>query len=137
MTSFRFLSARQRKTLEAVVEVAAAPSRGHGSADLAAKLGMSRESVYQLLLPVVRSSLLIGDRGRKGGYRAAPGTASARLSDVLGIPRSAELSPGVPSWIARIDRLAADALLDVLDSITVGELAAELKAARLAPTWEI
>ena len=137
MTSFRLLSARQRKTLEAIVEIAADPVRGRGSAELAASLGISRESVYQLLLPLVRSGLLIGDRGRNGGYRAAPIAASARLSDVLGVPRNVEALPDSPDWVTRIERLTEEAVLGVFDSTTVGDLVAELKAARAVPTWEI
>jgi DNA-binding IscR family transcriptional regulator len=137
MASFRFMSVRQRKTLEAIVEIVTEPARGRGSAELAKSLGMSRESVYQLLLPLVRAGLLIGDRGRNGGYRGAPGAASARLSEVLGLPRSLEPSADCPEWLRRIERVAGDAVLDVLDSTTVGELAGELSAARSAPTWEI
>jgi DNA-binding IscR family transcriptional regulator len=131
------MSARQRKTLEAIVEIVTEPVRGLGSAELAKSLGMSRESVYQLLLPLVRSGLLIGDRGRNGGYRGAPGAASARLSEVLGLPRSSEPSADCPEWLRRIERSAGDAVLTVLDSTTVGELAGELRATRSAPTWEI
>jgi Iron-dependent Transcriptional regulator len=137
MTLFRLLSTRQRKTLEAVVEIVTEPVRGRGSAELAKSLGMSRESVYQLLLPLVRSGLLIGDRGRNGGYRGAPGTASARLSDVLGFPRNGEPLPDCPRWVDRIEGLAGKAVLHVLDSKTVGDLAGELRATRSAPTWEI
>ncbi len=113
------------------------PARGRGSAELAKSLGMSRESVYQLLLPLVRSGLLIGDRGRNGGYRGAPGTASARVSDVLGFPRSGEPLEDSPEWVGRIERLAGNAVLQVFDSMTVGDLAGELRATRSAPTWEI
>jgi hypothetical protein len=137
MTSFRLFTARQRKTLEAVVEIVTEPVRGRGSAELAKSLGMSRESVYQLLLPLVRSGLLIGDRGRNGGYRGAPGTASARLSDVLGFPRNGEALPDGPEWVSRIERLAGNAVLQVFDSVTVGDLAGEIRATRSAPTWEI
>jgi DNA-binding IscR family transcriptional regulator len=137
MRSFRFFSTRQRRTLEAVVEIVTEPVRGRGSAELAKSLGMSRESVYQLLLPLVRSGLLIGDRGRNGGYRGAPGTASARLSDVLGFPRNGEPLPDCPQWVGRIECLAGNAVLQVLDSTTVGELAGALRATRSAPTWEI
>jgi DNA-binding IscR family transcriptional regulator len=137
MASFRLFSTRQRKTLEAVVEIVTEPVRGRGSAELAKSLGMSRESVYQLLLPLVRSGLLIGDRGRNGGYRGASGTASARLSEVLGFPRNGEPLPDCPQWVGRIEGLAGNAVLQVLDSTTVGELAGELRATRSAPTWEI
>jgi DNA-binding IscR family transcriptional regulator len=137
MVLFRFMSVRQRKTLEAIVEIVTEPVRGRGSAELAKSLGMSRESVYQLLLPLVRSGLLIGDRGRNGGYRGAPGAASARLSEVLGVPRNAELPRDCPEWLGRIERQAGTAVLNVLDSTTVGDLAGELKATRSAPTWEI
>ena len=137
MVSFRFLTARQRKTLEAVVEIVTDPARGRGSVELAKSLGMSRESVYQLLLPLVRSGILIGDRGRNGGYRGAPGTASARLSDVLGFPRNGEPLDDCPEWIGRLERLAGNAVLQVFDSMTVGDLAGELRATRSAPTWEI
>jgi biotin operon repressor len=136
MNIFRLLSVRQRKTLEAVVEIVSEPSRGRGSAELASSLGMSRESVYQLLLPLVRSGLLIGDRGRNGGYRAASGTATRPLSALLGLPRSAEDDPG-PGWIVGIERRVGEAALQVLDSITAGEIAAELRAARMAPSWDI
>ena len=131
------MSIRQKKTLEAIVEIVTEPVRGRGSAELAKSLGMSRESVYQLLLPLVRSGLLIGDRGRNGGYRGAPGAASARLSEVLGLPRAGEPPADCPEWLRRIERLAVGAVLDVLDSTTVGELAGELRATRSAPTWEI
>jgi len=137
MSTLRILSNRQRKTLEAVVEIASEPSRGCGSAELAKLLGMSRESIYQLLLPVVRAGLLIGDRGRNGGYRAAPGTSRKALSALLGLPSPIEPGEGAPEWLLRIERLAGGQVLHVFDSITVGELAADIKATRSAPTWEI
>ena len=98
---------------------------------------MSRESVYQLLLPVVRAGLLIGDRGRNGGYRAAPGTDEKALSTLLGLSSPIEPAEGPPEWLLRIERLAGDQVLHVFDSVTVGDLASNLKATRSAPTWEI
>ncbi len=120
-----------------MVEIVSDPTRGRGSAELAKLLGMSRESVYQLLLPLVRSGLLIGDRGRNGGYRAAPGTAAKPLSTLLGLPRGGAPNAGSPEWLGRIELRAGEAVLHVFDSLTAGDLAADLRASRTAPTWDI
>jgi DNA-binding IscR family transcriptional regulator len=136
MNIFHIFSVRQRKALEALVEIVAVPNQGKGAAELARSLGMSRESVYQLLLPLVQAGFLIGDRGRKGGYRAAEGTVEKPVSVLLGLSRDAKRGVG-PVWILRIERRAGKAILEVLDTVTLKDLLDEMNATRSAPSWDI
>ena len=140
---FNILNQRQRKAIEAMVEIGTDPGNERSAADLAQQLGLSRESVHQLLVPFVRAGLLVAVRGRSGGYRAGAGLLEAPLASVLApfaapAPRPA---PGAARGVARlvetIEAEAAGARLAVWERTTVGQLVSRLAAEREALDWEI
>jgi DNA-binding IscR family transcriptional regulator len=140
---FKILNLRQRKAIEAVVEIGTDPGSERSAADLAQQLGLSRESVHQLLLPFARAGLLVAVRGRTGGYRAGPGLLEAPLSAVLApfAAPSSRPSPAVGRGPARlveaVEAEAAGARRAVYERTTVGQLVSRLAAERGALDWEI
>jgi DNA-binding IscR family transcriptional regulator len=140
---FKILTQRQKKAIEAMVEIGTDPGSDRSAAEMARSLGLSRESVHQLLAPYVRSGLLVAARGRTGGYRAGAGLLEVPLSAVLApyagpSPRPpAEGRSGLDRLIDAVEAEAAGARLAVYDRLTVGVLVARLRAEREAPDWEI
>lgn len=113
------------------------------AAELAGLLGLSRESVHQLLAPYVRAGLLVAVRGRTGGYRAGAGLLETPLATVLapfaGPPAGApaERRSSLERLVDGVEAEAAGARLAVWERTTVGDLAGRLQAARNVPDWEI
>jgi len=111
------------------------------SGDLSRALSISRDSVHQLLLPLVRRGWLSAGRGRLGGYRVSPAARTATAYDVIAVfARNGEkTSPhrGSPSWASRLEEQAVTSYRMVFKSVTVGDLAAEVRAHRDALTWSI
>lgn len=126
-----------------MVEIGSNPGSDRSAAEMAGLLGLSRESVHQLLAPYVRAGLLVAARGRTGGYRAG--------ADLPGTPLAAILAPyaglaprPAPAGRAGLDRLvdaleaeATGARLAVYQRLTLGELVRRLRAEREALDWEI
>lgn len=140
---FKILAQRQRKAIEAMVEIGTDPGNERSAAELARQLDLSRESVHQLLAPYVRTGLLVAVRGRTGGYRAGAGLLAAPLSDVLApyagpAPRpGAEGRSGLDRLVAALETEAAGARLAVYERLSVGDLVSRLRAEREALDWEI
>jgi DNA-binding IscR family transcriptional regulator len=140
---FNILNQRQRKAIEAMVEIGTDPGSERSAAELARRLGLSRESVHQLLAPFVRSGLLVAVRGRAGGYRAGTELLSSPLSAVLApfaapAPRpSARGARGITRLVDTIEAEAAGARRAVYERTTVGQLVSRLRAERDALDWEI
>jgi DNA-binding IscR family transcriptional regulator len=135
------LNSSHVNVLRAVVEILLREGRDVAAAELASSLGLTRVSVHQLLLPLVRAGTLVAGRGRNGGYRAAPRAEALTLGEILA-PVSRSLSakghvPVEPPYVAAVERRLAGALRSALDSITVGDLLAEARAASTALSWEI
>ena len=140
---FKILTPRQRKAIQAMVEIGSNPGSDRSTAEMAGLLGLSRESVHQLLGPYVRAGLLVAARGRTGGYRAG--------ADLLGTPLSAVLAPfagpaprplaggrvGLERLVDALEAEAAGARLVVYQRLTLGELVRRLRAEREALDWEI
>jgi DNA-binding IscR family transcriptional regulator len=111
---------------------------------MAGLLGLSRESVHQLLAPYVRAGLLVTARGRTGGYRAGadlPGTPlAAILAPYAGLaprPVPAAGRTGLDRLLDALEAEAAGARLAVYQRLTLGELVRRLRAEREALDWEI
>ena len=110
---------------------------------IAGLLGLSRESVHQLLSPFVRSGLLVAVRGRAGGYRPGEGLLETPLTAVLapfGVASAQSLRPPagvVPRLVAALEAEAAGARHAVYQRTTVGQLVSRLRAEREALDWEI
>lgn len=124
-----------------MVELTARSGRDVSSAELAGLLGVSRESVYQLLLPLARAGFVRVGRGRNGGYRAAPGAGELSVAAVVepfdrGDGERARAQTG-PPYVTDLERRAAEASRRVLAATRVGELAAAVRASREALSWEI
>jgi DNA-binding IscR family transcriptional regulator len=140
---FKILNLRQRKAIEAMVEIGSDPERDRGAAELAGLLALSRESVHQLLAPYVRAGLLVAVRGRTGGYRAGEGLLESPLSSVLapfGAPSRrtrAAAGKGVSRLVEAVESEAAAARLAVYARWTVGDLVARHRADRHVIDWEI
>jgi DNA-binding IscR family transcriptional regulator len=140
---FKILTPRQKKAIQAMVEIGSNPGGDRSAAEMAGLLGLSRESVHQLLAPYVRAGLLVAARGRTGGYRAG--------TDLLGTPLSAVLAPfagpaprppvagraGLDRLVDTLEAEAAGARLAVYQRLTLGELVRRLRAEREALDWEI
>lgn len=119
------------------------PAAERSAAELAVLLGLSRESVHQLLAPCVRSGLVVAVRGRAGGYRAGAGLHEAPLSSVLAPWAGPEPRPpsGRGGGLARLlDALESEADLArraVYERTSVGDLVSRVAAERGALDWEI
>jgi DNA-binding IscR family transcriptional regulator len=140
---FKILTLRQRKAIEAMVEIGSEPGTERSAAEMAGLLALSRESVHQLLAPYVRAGLLVAVRGRTGGYRAGRELLATPLSALLapfGAPPGrarAEASRGLPGLVEAVEAEAAAARIAVYERLTVGDLVARLRAERHAIDWEI
>ncbi|MBK9087553.1 MAG: Rrf2 family transcriptional regulator [Holophagales bacterium] len=140
---FNILTPRQRKAIQAMVEIGSNPGNDRSAAEMAGLLGLSRESVHQLLAPYVRAGLLVAARGRTGGYRAGadlPGTPlAAILAPYAGLaPRPARAGrAGLDRLVDALEAEAAGARLAVYQRLTLGELVRRLRAEREALDWEI
>ena len=112
------------------------------STQLAGWLDLSRDSVHQLLLPLVRSGLVAAGRGRNGGYRPTPLAASATALSVVsfysreGRDPSSE-QPSTPAAIQRLDRDLFEMHRRFLSSTTIAHLVAEVKAEREELSYSI
>lgn len=140
---FKILTLRQKKAIAAMVEVGLKPGSDRSAAELAGLLGLSRESVHQLLAPYVRAGVLVAVRGRTGGYRAGASLLATPLSAVLApfagpAPRpGAEGRAGLDRLVDALESEAARARLAVYERLTVGDLASRLRAERQVLDWEI
>ncbi len=136
-----FLMERQKKALEAIAELGLAPEGERTAAQLAERLSLSRESVHQLLLPLVRAGLVAADRGRSGGYRLVPSAqTSSLLSVIVPYARDAargETSDRSPAFIRRIDEEARRVCQGFFADITVRKLIDSARAEREALDYHI
>ncbi|MBK9963650.1 MAG: Rrf2 family transcriptional regulator [Holophagales bacterium] len=126
-----------------MVEIGSNPGRDRSAAEMAGLVGLSRESVHQLLAPYVRAGLLVAVRGRTGGYRAGAALLDAPLAVILAPyagPAPGPASPGRAGLDRLVDDLeaeAAGARLAVYQRLTLGELVRRVRAEREALDWEI
>jgi DNA-binding IscR family transcriptional regulator len=140
---FKILTPRQRKAIQAMVEIGSNPGSDRSAAEMAGLLGLSRESVHQLLSPYVRAGLLVAVRGRTGGYRAGADLMATPLSAVLApfagpAPRpQAAGRAGLDRLIDALEAEAAGARLTVYQRLSLGELVRRVRAEREALDWEI
>ncbi len=133
------LNHRQLKAIEALVELQHR-SGGTSSTELARALALSRDSVHQLLLPLVREGWIAAGRGRLGGYRATPAASGASVLEVVSVfsrNGAAPAAAGVPVWLRRLESRADEAYRKVFSSVTIGEIAGAVRAERDALTWVI
>jgi DNA-binding IscR family transcriptional regulator len=111
------------------------------SGELSRVLTLSRDSVHQLLLPLVRKGWVTAERGRLGGYRVSPSARTTTAYDVISVfARLGEESTAhrdSPAWAGRLEEQAVAAYRRVFKSVTVGELAAEVRTHRDALAWSI
>lgn len=139
---FKILTLRQKKAIEAMVEIGSDPGSERSAAEMAVLLALSRESVHQLLSPFVRTGLLVALRGRTGGYRAGAGLLETPLSTVLapfGSPARhvGEGSSPLERLVDAVEAKAASARTGVFGRLTVGDLVNHLRSERQAIDWEI
>ena len=133
------MNRRQIKALEALAELENRPG-GTSSVELALSLSLSRDSVHQLLLPLVRNGWVVAGRGRLGGYRVTPAASGVPILDIVSAFSSrgeSSPNPGTSKWIRRLENRAEDAYREVLSSVTVAEMAEAVRAEREALTWAI
>ena len=128
--------------LEAVVDIAY-----HGGAepvqsqDIARRLGLPRRYLEQVLQQLVRTGILKGVRGPKGGYRLARERRRVSVGEVVRVVQGLEEAPGEdgptsesalgakvigPFW----DTLERE-LMTRLDGVTVEELCQEAEARKI------
>ncbi len=121
------------------MEIGTARGGEMSSAEIAGRLGMSRESIHQLLLPLVRAGLVTAARGRTGGYRAAESLPSTPVATVVAPFEAAAPGPkALPaSPVDAVEAEAEAARRAVLERVTVGDLLARVRAERGALDWEI
>jgi len=137
------LNSRQTKALQALIELQIRSETELKASDLAAILKLSRDSVHQLLLPLVRQGWVVAGRGRTGGYRVAPRALGVPVLSVLGLfsrdgaPLSGRGDPSLPQAIRQLDREACEAYRRILFSVTIGGLADRARAEREMPTYSI
>jgi DNA-binding IscR family transcriptional regulator len=140
----KILTPRQRKAIQAMVEIGSNPGSDRSAAEMAGLLDLSRESVHQLLAPFVRAGILVAARGRTGGYRTGTVFPETSLADVLtpfAGPAQRPVEEGRRTGLDRIvdalEEEAAGASLAVYQRLTLGELVRGLRAEREALNWEI
>ncbi len=137
------MNSRQTKALQALIELQIRRETELKAADLATILRLSRDSVHQLLLPLVRQGWVVAGRGRTGGYRLAPRATHVPVLAVLGLfSRDGAPVPGrrdssLPQVIRQLDRDAREAYRRVLSSVTIGGLADRARFEREMPTYSI
>jgi|PlaIllAssembly_1097288.scaffolds.fasta_scaffold981145_1 DNA-binding IscR family transcriptional regulator len=130
---------RQAKAVEALVELEHRSGETTAT-ELARALSLSRDSVHQLLLPLVRSGWIAAGRGRTGGYRVTPAAAKASVLEVVSVFSHRGAGAGgrdVPGWVRRLGERADESYRRVLASITIGEVAGAVRAERDALSWVI
>jgi DNA-binding IscR family transcriptional regulator len=136
------LNIRQKKAIQALVELVYRAGPDVTSTQLAEWLTLSRDSVHQLLLPLVRSGWIAAGRGRNGGYRTTPLAPSVNVLSVVslysreGRDPSAE-EPTMPGAVQRLDQALAETHRRFLSGVTIASLVAEVKAEREEITYSI
>ncbi len=136
------LNTRQKKAVQALVELVYRQGPDVPSGQLATWLDLSRDSVHQLLLPLVRSGWIAAGRGRNGGYRATPVAPGVTILAVVSLfsrdgREPAPEDPTAPRFIRNLDQRAAERYRQFLSSLTVGDLVAEVRAEREEPSYSI
>jgi DNA-binding IscR family transcriptional regulator len=112
------------------------------STQLAGWLELSRDSVHQLLLPLVRSGLVAAGRGRNGGYRPTPLAAPATVLSVVSFYSREGRDPSpepssTPAAILRLDRELFETHRRFLSGMTNAQIVAEVKAEREEISYSI
>jgi DNA-binding IscR family transcriptional regulator len=112
------------------------------STQLAEWLELSRDSVHQLLLPLVRSGLVAAGRGRNGGYRPTPLAASATVLSVVSLYSREGRDPppehtSMPAAVQRLDRELFETHRRFLSGMRIAHLVAEVKAEREELSYSI
>jgi DNA-binding IscR family transcriptional regulator len=136
------LNTRQKKAVQALVELVYRAGPDVPSSQLAAWLSLSRDSVHQLLLPLVRNGWVAAGRGRNGGYRATPVAPGVTVLAVVSLfsrdgREPAPEDPAAPRFIRNLDQRASNRYRQYLSSVTVGDLVGEVRAEREEPTYSI
>ena len=136
------LNTRQKKAVQALVELVYRQGPDVPSGQLATWLDLSRDSVHQLLLPLVRSGWIAAGRGRNGGYRATPVAPGITILAVISLfsrdgREPAPEDPATPRFIRNLDQRAAERYRQFLSSLTVGDLVTEVRAEREEPSYSI
>ena len=112
------------------------------STQLAEWLELSRDSVHQLLLPLVRSGLVAAGRGRNGGYRPTPLAATATVLSVVSLYSREGRDPppehtSMPAAVQRLDRELFETHRRFLSGVTIAQIVAEVKAEREELSYSI
>ncbi len=136
------LNTRQKKAVQALVELVYRAGPDVPSSQLATWLVLSRDSVHQLLLPLVRNGWVAAGRGRNGGYRATPVAPGVTVLSIVSLfsrdgREPAPEDPASPRFIRHLDKRASDCYRQFLSSVTVGDLVSEVRAEREEPTYSI
>ena len=136
------LNTRQKKAVQALVELVYRQGPDVPSGQLATWLDLSRDSVHQLLLPLVRSGWIAAGRGRNGGYRATPVAPGITILSVVSLysrdgREPAPEDPATPRFIRNLDQRAAERYRQFLSSLTIGDLVTEVRAEREEPSYSI
>jgi DNA-binding IscR family transcriptional regulator len=136
------LNTRQKKAVQALVELVYRAGPDVPSGQLATWLDLSRDSVHQLLLPLVRNGWVAAGRGRNGGYRATPVAPGVTVLAVVSLYSREGRDPtpddpASPRFIRELDQRASERYRQFLSSLTVGGLVAEVRAEREEPTYSI
>jgi DNA-binding IscR family transcriptional regulator len=135
------MNIRQKKALQALVELALVPSKEMRAMALAEKLGLTREAVYQLLLPMVRLGVVEAGRGRNGGYRLnrrALGVSTwAVMAPFSSDAALREQGSDVPPYVARLDGMAEEAYRRTFEEVTVEALIRQALEANQVPSYDI
>lgn len=136
------LNTRQKKAVQALVELVYRAGPDVPSSQLATWLALSRDSVHQLLLPLVRNGWVAAGRGRNGGYRATPVAPGVTVLAIVSLfsrdgREPAPDDPASPRFIRNLDQRASDRYRQFLSSVTVGDLVSEVRAEREEPTYSI
>lgn len=126
-----------------MVELALAPGAETSATELGQRLGISRDSVHQLLRPLVQAGLAFAGRGRHGGYRASA-TALGASAEAVVAPFSRERAGEAdaddrksPPFVRALERRTREASRDVLAGTSLRALAEEARAEREAFTYVI
>lgn len=114
--------------------------------EIASAIKVPKEYMRKIFQRLTRKHLVVARRGARGGYRLSRSSAELTLRDVmeamegsmplyrcLRLQRQCGLSPGCP--VQRTFDLAGQKMAEVLQSVSIRDLAREIKENRSEHSW--
>ena len=112
------ISTKGRYALRMMIDLAEHQGEGFVSLkDIAARQGISKKYLEQIIPILNRSNFLQANRGAQGGYRLAKAPSAYTVKDILELTEGSEFCVTLPLW-----KGLRDAIEKYLDGITLQDL---------------